>query len=298
MSKVQDALKVLQRRLSSYAESKRQLLDANQVNKLGNTLQHLKLFETPVLRAGDPLPPCYHQVYFTPDLNEDALAVDGGDPTFNPPTFSRRMWAGGELCWSRDNALRVGEEVEEVTTFDRIEAKRTKTGEDMLVCWAEKVYSNDRGVALRDKRSWLFRKPAEVELTQIPAIDERATAFRSGPAGEALRDGVERLASYTTSEVLLFRFSALTFNAHRIHYDESHTREAEGHPRLLVHAPLNILLLANMWRGAFGDAPDHLVYRAMSPCYVGLHNDIGIDRRTQSLSVERLGTVMMQARAR
>ena len=295
--KAQEALRVLQKRLAGYRDVRTQLLDVNQANKLSNTLRHLKLFDTPALRAGDTLPPAYHQIYFTPELSESELAEDGGDPTFNPPTYTRRMWAGGELSWRGDNRLRIGEEVEEVTTFDRIEAKRTKGGEDMLVCWAKKRYSNDRGLALEDKRSWLFRAPAPANSSAggmtaaVPAEEGNST-----DVGATLRDGVERLGTYTTSEVLLFRFSALTFNAHRIHYDADHTRQAEGHPRLLVHAPLNVLLLANMWHGAFGEGPRQISYRAMSPCYVGLRNEVGVDRINKTLTIERQGTVMMQAR--
>ncbi|BFZ54602.1 hypothetical protein PYCC9005_001639 [Savitreella phatthalungensis] len=279
------ALHLFQRRLSAFHIVRREILDVVQANKLQRTVEHLKLFETPRLSEGDVLPPAYHQAFFTPEVSEAGLTNDGGDPTFNPPGFPRRMWAGGNLSFSPNNRLRVGQAVTETTTFERVDSKMTRSGSPMLVVWVRKRYENDAGLALEDRRSWLFRPEA------------RASAQSTGEArtedGPTDADGY--LASYIASEILLFRFSALTFNAHRIHYDLAHTQRVEGHPHLLVHAPLNILLLANMWREAFGNPPEILDYRAISPCYVGLRNDIFRDTMSKRITIKRADTVLMEA---
>ena len=136
----------------------KQTLDGNQLQRLGQSLGRKELFQgVPV--AGKPpangtaLPPGYHLVYFTPSAFESELGKDGSDRTFNPPPpFTRRMWAGGDMVWSRDNLLRVGEVVTETTTVVKAEPKRTRDGADMIVVGVEKRFENEAGTALLDKR--------------------------------------------------------------------------------------------------------------------------------------------------
>lgn len=135
-----------------------QLLDANQLQRLAQTLGRRELLRgIPVAGSapanGTVLPPGYHLVYFTPSAFEPELGRDGSDRTFNPPPpFTRRMWAGGEMVWSRDNLLRVGEVVTETTTVAKAEPKRTRDGTDMIVVGVEKRFENGSGTALVDKR--------------------------------------------------------------------------------------------------------------------------------------------------
>lgn len=148
-----------------------QVLDSNQLQLLSLTLNRPSLFpgSSPLSQSsstgstspppGTPLPPGYHLVYFTPAFLESELGADGTDVSYNPDApFTRRMWAGGELSWSRGadgkpNLLRVGQEVRETTRILSAEPKVIKrTGEEMLVVGVEKEFANDDGVALVDRR--------------------------------------------------------------------------------------------------------------------------------------------------
>lgn len=147
-------------------QTRTQSLDANQLQLLSLTLNRSSLFrDSPTLSntapppSGTPLPPGYHLVYFTPAFLENELGADGTDASYNPsPPFTRRMWAGGEVRWPRNdngrvNPLRVGQEVVETTRVLSAEPKVVKkTGEDMIVVGVEKEFRNEDGVAVVDRR--------------------------------------------------------------------------------------------------------------------------------------------------
>lgn len=122
-----------------------QLLDTNQTLLLHRTLDR-------PLPSSPLLPPGYHLTYFTPTLPTAALSHDGTDGTFNPaPPFTRRMWAGGCMTWSR-NKLVVGEEATETTQVLSAKGTRTAKGEEMVVVGVSKKFSNAAGLALVDER--------------------------------------------------------------------------------------------------------------------------------------------------
>ncbi|KAI9650788.1 hypothetical protein NHQ30_000819 [Ciborinia camelliae] len=126
-----------------------QYLDANQLQRLGATLPYSTIYN----QDNTPIPPCHHLVYFTPEVVESELGADGSDRVFNPPgPFTRRMWAGGELEWVRDNQLMAGQEVEEKTVLQSVEAKMTRAGEEMVVVGVEKRFENAKGLAIIDRR--------------------------------------------------------------------------------------------------------------------------------------------------
>jgi len=121
---------------------------------LSATLSRPELAQVPP-PAGTIVPACYHLAYFTPSQTEDQLGRDGTDTTFNAPQpFTRRMWAGGELEWfdGKEKVLRIGQEVTETTTLISALAKKTRAGEEMIVVGVQKVYENEYGVVLSDKR--------------------------------------------------------------------------------------------------------------------------------------------------
>lgn len=209
------------------AQKTSQLIDLNQANRMQATLRHLQLFETPELKNGETLPLCYHLAYFTPDTMESKLGQDGADKTFNPgEPFTRRMWSGGKMTWERDNPLKIGQIVEESTTLEKVESKQTRDRRSMIVVTGKKTYANEHGLALTDQRSWLFQEPSNETVRRRPI------------KAEEVRKGQE-IGRVTATEITLFRYSALTFNSHRIHYDRRHTEEVEAHPDLVVHGPLN-----------------------------------------------------------
>ncbi|KAJ8117034.1 hypothetical protein OPT61_g1670 [Boeremia exigua] len=245
---------------------RKQVLDANQLQLLSITLNRTPSSNNPQPN-GTPVPAGYHLVYFTPSIIESELGLDGTDRTVNPLTpYTRRMWAGGELTWKQDpNALlRVGQEVRETTTLLSAEPKQLKSGGEMLVVGVEKTFENSAGIAVVDKRSWVFQKEITPESPLAPPAKptEKAT-----PSGHYTRD-------FCQSDVTLFRFSALTFNAHKIHFSPEWCRKVEGHRTCVVHGPLNLINILDFWRdttkgGSPEAVPMSIAYRAMSPLYMG-----------------------------
>jgi hydroxyacyl-ACP dehydratase HTD2-like protein with hotdog domain len=244
---------------------RRQLFDANQLLLLNATLNRSsKSIDPPT--DGTPIPPGYHLVYFTPSMVEPDLGLDGTDRTVNPlRPFTRRMWAGGELQWTQGpSLLRVGQTVQETTHMLSAEPKRLKSGDEMIVVGVEKTFENDNGVALLDRRKWVFQQEVELGGGKAPPPKPEEKEL---PEGEHMRD-------FLQTPVSLFRFSALTFNGHKIHYSPDWCRAVEGHRDAVVHGPLNLINILDFWRDTArkGDAeafPRSINYRARSPLYVG-----------------------------
>lgn len=247
------------------ASIRRQVLDGNQLQLLSITLDRTPSSNDPP-PEGTPIPPGYHLVYFTPSIAESELGLDGTDRTVNPLSpYTRRMWAGGELTWAQDaNALlRVGQEVCETTKLLTAEPKQLKNGGEMLVVGVEKTFENDKGIALVDRRNWVFQK----EITR-----ENPLAPQSRPEENALPSGTYT-RDFCQTDVTLFRFSALTFNAHKIHFSPEWCRRVEGHRNPVVHGPLNLINILDFWRDTAKSSsseavPKSVAYRAMSPLYM------------------------------
>lgn len=154
----------------------RQVLDGHQLQKLSLTLNRPHLHRGLDVTAapppaGTPLPPGYHLVYFSPASVESELGADGTDRTFNAPgPFSRRMWAGGRMTWIPGAApLRVGDEAEERTRFVGAAAKRSRDGSEMVLVDVEKEFWGPEGLALVDRRAWVFRPPPREALARSDA---------------------------------------------------------------------------------------------------------------------------------
>ncbi|KAJ5682094.1 uncharacterized protein N7477_002034 [Penicillium maclennaniae] len=259
-------------------QTRTQTLDANQLQLLGLTLNRPSLFpgspslsntSTPPLHT--PVPPGYHLAYFTPAFLESELGADGTDASYNPEApFTRRMWAGGEVLWPRGadekpNPLRIGQQVSETTRVLSAEPKVVKkTGEEMIVVGVEKEFANEQGVSIVDRRNWVFRKALPVPT---------ASALLHRP----LRKETPTLARWCKPPVTLFRFSALTFNPHKIHYSLPWARDVEGHRDIVVHGPLNLISVLDLWRDIRSRTsadpttiiPQRISYRATSPLYAG-----------------------------
>lgn len=254
---------------------RKQILDANQLQLLSITLNRTpSSFNPPP--DGYPIPPGYHLVYFTPSIVESELGLDGTDRTVNPLSpYTRRMWAGGELQWTKDRntLLRVGQEVRETTKLLSAEPKKLRNGGEMLVVGVEKTFSNDHGIALSDRRNWVFQRELTPENpTKAPPKPEEKPL----PTGDYQRD-------FCQTQTSLFRFSALTFNGHKIHYLPEWCREVEGHRDAVVHGPLNLINMLDFWRdtrrsGDMEAVPKSIAYRAMSPLYVGEPYRILLDK--------------------
>lgn len=252
--------------------TQRQLIDGNQLQRLSLTLNRSHINKGLPVRTeapfeGTSIPPGYHLAYFTPAALPDELGADGTDRSYNPSKpYTRRMWAGGELFWDVDNRLRVGEEVTETTRLLSADAKVTRTGEEMIVVGVEKIFENQDGIAVVDKRDWVFRKEL-LEPVPFQGLELPQNIPLPEPSGPQV---ISR--DFSQSPVTLFHFSALTFNAHKIHYSRSWCREVEGHRDIVVHGPLNLINMLDLWRDEqpdeFNIVPKSIRYRATAPIYV------------------------------
>ncbi|KAJ5184911.1 hypothetical protein N7491_007218 [Penicillium cf. griseofulvum] len=273
-------------------QTRMQTIDANQLQLLTLTLNRPTLFPgapslsngAPAPQSAVPVPPGYHLAYFTPAFMESELGPDGTDVSYNPDVpFTRRMWAGGEVLWPRldgkANPLRVGQDVLETTRVLSAESKVVKkTGEDMIVVGVEKEFSNEHGVSIIDRRNWVFRKALPISSTPSSAPPLSSTSHIATPNSTSVisTEGNTHIRTLMQTPVSLFRFSALTFNPHKIHYSVPWARDVEGHKDIVVHGPLNLISILDLWRDTRQDSmdstlviPERITYRATSPLYAG-----------------------------
>ena len=193
----------------------------------------------------------------------DQLGADG-HPAKNlslpPVPQPRRMWAGGEL--QVHDAFRIGDEVRRVSTIRDVVCKQGQSGELWFVA-VDHRYHTSRGIALSERHDIVYREAAAA-LPKHPAPDrEKATPAPSRPVG--------RSWALVPSSTLLFRYSAITFNGHRIHYDLPYATQAEGYGGLVVHGPLQATLLLNLAAVHGTGIPATFRYRGVAPAIAG-HN--------------------------
>jgi 3-methylfumaryl-CoA hydratase len=194
--------------------------------------------EDPAPAAGAAVPPLWHWLYFLPQARQGELGPDGHPRRggFLPAVpLPRRMWAGGRLRWEAANPLCVGQTVQRVSTVRSVSHKSGRSGELVFVR-VEHRFSNDAGLALTEEHDIVYR----------------AAARPGDPAPAPQRPPLAGLQAWSRSivsdPVLLFRYSALTFNGHRIHYDRRYVTQEEGYPGLVVHGPLIATLLLDLLR--------------------------------------------------
>jgi len=204
--------------------------------------------------AAQPLPPLWHWLYFLPRAPQHTLGQDGHPALggFLPPVpLPRRMWAGGELSFQR--GLRVGETVTKTSTITDVQHKSGRTGELWFVTVTHD-YSVQGETRLSERHDIVYRAMPEKGQPQPP----RPRLEQTAQFGRALQ----------ADPVLLFRFSALTFNGHRIHYDLDYVRDVEGYPGLIVHGPLQAMLTLELLRQ---ERPDVRVkrfgFRGLAPLF-------------------------------
>jgi hydroxyacyl-ACP dehydratase HTD2-like protein with hotdog domain len=151
------ALKILES-TSGKITARKQLLDENQLQRLSITLLRPELYPGQSIqdsppKPGTPIPPGYHLVYFTPFGLENELGADGTDRAFNPvKPFTRRMWAGGSMQWTKGMFFKVGEEAEERTRIVSAAPKISRDGSEMVLVGVEKEFWGADGKILVDQR--------------------------------------------------------------------------------------------------------------------------------------------------
>ncbi len=203
--------------------------------------------------AGDPLPHFWHWIYFLEsrpirDLGRDGHPATGG---FIPDLgLPRRMWAGSRVEFLKP--LPIGVTAERIATIAKVEEKTGRTGPLAFVTIQYEVSGPD-GLCIREEQDIVYREdPKPGTPSKLPA---------PAPSGETRR----REISYTTNK--LFRYSALTFNGHRIHYDREYAMDVEGYSGLITHGPLIAQEMLTFGETSPGGPAKRYSYRAISPAF-------------------------------
>ncbi|MFV3076886.1 FAS1-like dehydratase domain-containing protein [Niveispirillum fermenti] len=184
----------------------------------------------------DTLPPLGHWLYFLPSVAQAGIGEDGHPRKggFLPPVpLPRRMWAGGRLRFQAP--IPLGAMLERVSTILSVTTKQGKEGPLVFVTVQHEVSADGRS-AVSEEHDIVYRVAADPSAGPAPV--------RRLPAAQT-PDAKRRL---TADPVRLFRFSALTFNGHRIHYDRDYARDVEAYPGLVVHGPYQAVLLIDHFR--------------------------------------------------
>ena len=226
--------------------------------------------------TGSTLPPLWHWLYFLSPARQSSLAADGHleKGGFLPPVpLPRRMWAGSRLIFN--HPVRAGQMVSRLSTIESIAVKKGRSGQLVFVRVRHEI-SNNAGMAMVELQDIVYRnKPGESERTQklpdgIPAPKQAAFS-----------------RIIIADPVLMFRYSALTFNGHRIHYDRDYAAVVEGYPGLIVHGPLLATMLIELMQDEL--APSVLKifeFKSMRPVFD--INSFTLCARQENTSVVKL----------
>ncbi|KAJ2368703.1 hypothetical protein IW150_005337 [Coemansia sp. RSA 2607] len=205
------------------------------------------------IAEGSAMPPGAHLVYFPSSANEFELSTDGYLADEAPPKpFEQRVWAGGLIEFNTANPLRVGDLTSQTKRVEDVTIKERAGADPLVLVKLALRMNNSRGACVTEYRDLAYMKP--IDLGRKIVKHNRQPDF---------------IHKMTPSEILLFRYSALSWNSHRIHYDSVYARQVENHPGLLVHGPLTCTLLLQFLHA---NMPDKMTlrsfdYRAISPMY-------------------------------
>lgn len=258
------------------------LIDAGKANALSATLGQL-------LRSEEALPPLWHWMYFWAVSPASQLGPDGHPQRggFLPPVaLPRRMWAGSRVSFLAP--LPIGVTASRTSTIKAVNVKQGKSGPLVFVTVSHEIAVNG-APAIREEHDIVYREPSQAGEAPVSAKAAPANAHWS--------------QQIVPDPVLLFRYSALTFNGHRIHYDRSYVTEIEGYPGLIVHGPLIATLLISL---VGCELPDRVIrsfaFRAVSPLFdtepFSVHGRLEDDGHSVTLwAANKRGELAMQAEA-
>ncbi|GGF51358.1 acyl-CoA dehydrogenase [Azorhizobium oxalatiphilum] len=231
-------------------ETVSELLAAEKVAALAATLD---VAMAPV--PGDELPPGWHWLFFNPFVPRSGLGPDGHPKRggFLPPVpLPRRMWAGGRVHYSRP--LTIGKMAARTSTISKVETKSGRAGTLVFVTVVHRTVCDDVECIVEEQ---------DIVYREAAAPGAPAPTLTPAPEGGQWR------AVVTPDPVLLFRYSALTANGHRIHYDADYARAEENYPALVVHGPLTATLLQNFAAELRPDADlSRFEFRGVHPLFV------------------------------
>lgn len=240
--------------------------------------------ETVPLANGEPLPLLHHWLHFWNVQPPEGLGSDGHPARggFLPPIpLPRRMWAGGRLKFLKP--LIVGERVTRVSTILDVKAKSGKSG-NLVFVTVQHELSGGQGLAVVEEQDIVYREAAKAGSISAPADNTK-------PSSTPWRRDV------MPDTVLLFRYSALTMNGHRIHYDRPYAMSEEAYPALVVHGPLQATLLADLAAKNLNAPITGFDFRGQQPAFDGtMLNICGETTETGAIVwTEQCGTKNMVA---
>lgn len=234
---------------------------------------------------GDIAPATIHLCLAPPAAPTSGLGPDGHPARggFLPPVpLPRRMWAGGTFVFHDD--IRVGETVIRRSTIEDVAVKDGRTGTLCFVTVQHRIESGGRAV-LSERQDIVYR-----------GADGPGAAVRTPPPAP---HGQHR-TQIVPSPALLFRYSALTFNGHRIHYDARYVREVAGYPGLIVHGPMQATMLVLFAQTIRGRRPARFDFRSLSPLFDDAEFTLNAEEESGALRLWTArvdGPVAMEARA-
>jgi len=237
---------------------------------------------------GDPVPPCWHWLYFLPVARQSEIGPDGHPRRggFLPPVpLPRRMWAGSQIEFHAP--LRAGQAIERLSRIEDVKLKEGRTGPLVFVKVRHEIRA-DGALAIVDQHNIVYR--------DLPAEGEPSPEYAAAPGDAQWQRRI------VADDVLLFRYSALTFNGHRIHYDRRYVTQVEGYPGLIVHGPLIATLLLDLLRRERpGAQVRHFTFRALKPlCDIAPFDVCGRDNGDGSVALwsrDAAGHLTMDATA-
>ena len=208
-------------------------------------------------RVGDELPPAWHMFYCVATDMPGDLGPDGLPRSYEvipELPLPRRMFAGARMRFH--SPIRIGDAIRLESELKSLDAKRGRTGELIFATVVNRLFRNGDELATEEEYDIVAREA-------VPAGEANLV-----PPTEPVPTDVGWRQSVTVDPVMLFRFSALVFNPHRIHYDRAHATGVEGYPGLVVHGPLHLILLLELLRDcAPGLMVASLTMRAKAPLF-------------------------------
>ncbi len=241
-------------------ETKEDIASAGQMAGLAALLDH----EVPPWRAGE-VPPLGHWLHFLPrarqsDIDADGHARRGG---FLPPIeLPRRMWAGSRVALS--SPIDIGAQMTRRSTILDVKAKTGASGQMVFVTVHHEI-ATAKGTVLTEDHDIVFREAPHRSRASDPTTGDIAGSTSTIDANGGSGDHTRRVRP---DPIQLFRFSALTFNAHRIHYDRNYCRDVEGYPGLVVQGPFTaILLMDHFLRARPAARIERFDFRALRPLF-------------------------------
>ncbi|MBP7336286.1 MaoC family dehydratase N-terminal domain-containing protein [Niveispirillum sp.] len=257
-------------------ETREQVLDAEALRRFAATIGES-------LDVEAVQPSLAHWAFFLPTVAADEIGPDGHPRRggFLPPiTLARRMFAASSMRF--DGALALGEAALLTQTIASVKHKSGKSG-DLVFVEVDRTIAQHGVTRVQERQSIVYRAAGE---RTMPVVDADLTV----EAGEV---------TWHPTPVDLFRFSAVTFNSHRIHYDLPYTMQEEGYPALVIHGPFTAVRLFGFARHRAGRPPAGFEFRAAAPLFLGQGVRLAPDAAPGGVRAIRCdGTVAMNATAR